>query len=58
MRRLFSFERDRILNEFSIIEDSEKRGTEIYKYLILDKEKCVQIAEANNFFILAEETTN
>ena len=25
--------------------------------IILDKEKCIQIAEANNFFILAEETT-
>ena len=29
-----------------------------YSVIILDKEKCVQIAEANNFFILAEETTN
>ena len=26
--------------------------------IVLDKEKCVQIAEANNFFILAEESTN
>ena len=26
--------------------------------IILDKEKCIQIAEENNFFILAEETTN
>ena len=23
--------------------------------IVLDKEKCIQIAEANNFFILAEE---
>ena len=29
-----------------------------HSVIILDKEKCVQIAEANNFFILAEETTN
>ena len=28
-----------------------------YSVIILDKEKCVQFAEANNFFILAEETT-
>ncbi len=26
--------------------------------IVLDKEICVQIAEANNFFILAEESTN
>ena len=29
-----------------------------HSVIILDKEKCVQIAEANDFFILAEETTN
>jgi len=29
-----------------------------HSVIILDKEKCVQIAEANNFFILAEETIN
>jgi Uncharacterized protein conserved in bacteria len=29
-----------------------------YSVIILDKEKCVQIAEANNFFILAEEAEN
>ena len=29
-----------------------------YSVIILDKEKCVQIAEANNFFILARETTS
>ena len=26
--------------------------------IVLDKERCIQIAEANNFFILAEEITN
>ena len=26
--------------------------------IVLDKEKCIQIARANNFFILAEETTD
>jgi hypothetical protein len=26
--------------------------------IVLDKEKCIQIAAANNFFILAEETVN
>ena len=29
-----------------------------HSVIILDKEQCVQIAEANNFFILAEETIN
>jgi DUF1009 family protein len=29
-----------------------------HSVIILDKEKCIQTAEANNFFILAEETTN
>ena len=29
-----------------------------HSVLIIDKETCVEIAEANNFFILAEETTN
>ena len=29
-----------------------------HSVIILDKEKCFQIAKANNFFILAEETTN
>jgi DUF1009 family protein len=26
--------------------------------IVLDKERCVQIAKANNFFILAKETSN
>ena len=29
-----------------------------YSVIVLEKEKCVQIAEANEFFILAEETKN
>ena len=29
-----------------------------HSVIILDKEKCARIAEANNFFILAEETTD
>ena len=28
------------------------------RVLVLEREKCIQIAEANNFFILAKETTD